>query len=292
MNIYVNASLRVCCVILIMNMYFVVLVVSTSLMMDNTTFMNSIVFLIFAYVTIQCWNVVRPRTCIVLRGWTYGLSNKNLEEMCKNTQELVRQTNPDYIVWDGDLYQHDSFTWMVDHLIKKNPCRKFIAFKKDTSTHKLLSDYKATRYGQEMTGFQTTETTICYALNTKRASLMRPWTPPTTAHLTVIGCSKDTLSDETFTDEHTDKECEDWVKLSFAGLRLLRREMNVTRAYYITIGEGKVVNDEITRLTNANTGAYPDHTFLRRFRVSRTVTNKETGHTETQWAPYNPKCTS
>lgn len=181
--------------------------------------------------------VVPPSTALCLRGFTYGFSSESLDRLYA---ELVAylDAHPEIrvLAWDGDLCQAGSFAMTIQRLLRDRPTLPCVAFKKDTSVHKLGPSYSATNaYGVTMRGFETVVhgdwTTVAHD------AVVCPWSP--SSQLTVVGFPDDVLVAE---------GRKDYVELSYAGLAWLRQAMGHTRVTVLTMGEGDVVQAEYARL--------------------------------------------
>ena len=200
-----------------------------------------------------------PSTALCLRGFTYGLSPESLDRLYA---ELVAHldAHPEICVlaWDGDLCQTGSFATTIQRLLRDRPTLPCVAFKKDTSVHKLGPSYSATNaYGVTMRGFETAVhgdwTTVAHD------AVVCPWSP--SAQLTVVGFPGDVLVAE---------GRKDYVELSYAGLAWLRRAMGHTHVTVLTMGEGDVVQAEYARLHSGAPDAsdveprrFPETTWVR-----------------------------
>ena len=179
-----------------------------------------------------------PSTALCLRGFTYGLSPESLDRLYA---ELVAHldAHPEIrvLAWDGDLCQAGSFATTIQRLLRDRPTLPCVAFKKDTSVHKLGPSYSATNaYGVTMHGFETAVRGD-WATVAHDAAVVCPWSP--SAQLTVVGFPDDVLVAE---------GRKDYVELSYAGLAWLRRAMGHTHVTVLTMGEGDVVQAEYARL--------------------------------------------
>lgn len=206
--------------------------------------------------------VVPPSTALCLRGFTYGLSPESLDRLYA---ELVAHldAHPEIrvLAWDGDLCQAGSFATTIQRLLRDRPTLPCVAFKKDTSVHKLSPLYSETNaYGVTivtMRGFETAVdgdwTTVAHD-----AVVRCPWSP--SAQLTVVGFPSDVLVAE---------GRKDYVELSYAGLAWLRRAMGHTHVTVLTMGEGDVVQAEYARLHGGAPDApeleprFPETTWVR-----------------------------
>lgn len=202
-----------------------------------------------------------PSTALCLRGFTYGLSPETLDRLYG---ELVAylDTHPEIrlLAWDGDLNQEGSYATTIQRLLRDRPTLPCVAFKKDTSMHKLETSYSDTNaYGVTMHGFDT----VGDVVRVSHDAVSHPWAP--SAQLTVIGFPEERLMA---------KGRKDYVELSYAGLAWLRRmgHMHVT---ILTMGEGEIVKDEydrlhdgVSELDESGVPLFPDTTWTR-LMVSR-----------------------
>lgn len=204
--------------------------------------------------------VVPPSTALCLRGFTYGLSPESLDRLYA---ELVAHldAHPEIrvLAWDGDLCQAGSYATTIQRLLRERPTLPCVAFKKDTSVHKLGPLYSETNaYGVTMRGFETAVRGD-WATVAHDAVVVCPWSP--SAQLTVVGFPGDVLVAE---------GRKDYVELSYAGLAWLRRAMGHTHVTVLTMGEGDVVQAEYARLHGGAPDApepephrFPETTWVR-----------------------------
>ena len=153
---------------------------------------------------------------------------------------------------DGDLYQEGSQT-TIQRLLRDRPELPCVAFKKDTSMHKLRHPADTNAYGVTMHGFDTVGD-----VRVSHDAVSHPWAP--SAQLTVIGFPEECLMA---------KGRKDYVELSYAGLAWLRR-MGHTHVTILTMGEGDIVKDEydrlhdgVSELDESGVPLFPDTTWTR-----------------------------
>lgn len=71
-----------------------------------------------------------PATDIVhLKGFASGIDYKNHEVGMQRTISFILQTKPRIIVWDGDDFSQDSFTYLIPQLFKVSNNLRFVAFR-------------------------------------------------------------------------------------------------------------------------------------------------------------------
>ena len=84
-----------------------------------------------------------------VKGFVYGVNWQS-----DDIQNYVKHLSLyDVIVWDGDLFKPDSFTYLIKQLMEQFPEKKYIAHKKETSVHKLSHLYQEDDHGVIATGY-------------------------------------------------------------------------------------------------------------------------------------------
>lgn len=86
---------------------------------------------------------------LTLKGFVYGV--KWTEEQIDKYTEMISKY--DIIVWDGDLYKNDSFTYILQKVMIIYPNKKYIAHKKTKSVYKLDKNYTEDDHGVEASGY-------------------------------------------------------------------------------------------------------------------------------------------
>ena len=86
---------------------------------------------------------------LTLKGFVYGV--KWTEEQIDKYTEMISKY--DIIVWDGDLYKNDSFTYILHNVMNKYPNKQYIAHKKTKSVYKLDKNYTEDDHGVPSYGF-------------------------------------------------------------------------------------------------------------------------------------------
>jgi len=89
---------------------------------------------------------------LYLQGFVWGIKSKDLHK--KDIKNYIIKNKINMIVWDGDLLSNGSFTQLIEYINEKFSYMNFLAFKKNTSTHKFHKNYKETdKFGNILTGF-------------------------------------------------------------------------------------------------------------------------------------------
>lgn len=191
-------------------------------------------------------------TAFFMKGWVHSLSPDEMKNACNEVGEIVKQ-HPDvkYIFWDGDLLKHDSYTVVIEHLMKSYSNLVFVAFKKCKSMHKLKADFKDEDYGVPCSGYDMKQEHH----NIDEFDLSQLQGLP----MVVIGVPK--------------AQIKNWTDLAYIGYRTAKEKFGVEHGAVITIGEGKVVKDEIHELKKQSE-TYPHMTFTR-LPVTRSYKNRE-----------------
>ena len=71
-----------------------------------------------------------PATEIVhLKGFASGIDYNKHEADMQRTVNFILQTEPQVIVWDGDDFKQDSFTYLIPQLFKASTNLRFVAFR-------------------------------------------------------------------------------------------------------------------------------------------------------------------
>lgn len=86
---------------------------------------------------------------LTLKGFVYGV-NWTEDQLDKYTEMISKY---DIIVWDGDLYKNDSFTYILHNVMNKYPNKQYIAHKKIKSVFKLDKNYTEDDHGVEASGY-------------------------------------------------------------------------------------------------------------------------------------------
>ena len=95
-----------------------------------------------------------PKKIVFLKGFVHGVnweSNKHqaiIQEVLKNVK------NHNIVVWDGDLYKKDSFTFVLGEIIKQYSTKEYIAYKKQKHAYKLNPNYRNSNHGINVTGYK------------------------------------------------------------------------------------------------------------------------------------------
>ena len=86
---------------------------------------------------------------LTLKGFVYGV-NWTEEQIDRYTEMISKY---DIIVWDGDLYKNDSFTYILHNVMNKYPNKNYIAHKKTKSVYKLDKNYTEDDHGVPSYGY-------------------------------------------------------------------------------------------------------------------------------------------
>ena len=86
---------------------------------------------------------------VTVKGFVFGVK-WNQEDLDKYTDMI---SNYDIVVWDGDLYKNDSFTYILQKVMLSYPNKQYIAHKKTKSIHKLDKNYTEDDHGVPSSGF-------------------------------------------------------------------------------------------------------------------------------------------
>ena len=95
-----------------------------------------------------------------LKGLVWGIrwTTKQIEKYTDIISEY------DVISWDGDLYKHDSFTYLLMRVMKKHPEKTYIAHKKFKSIYKLEGTYVEDDNGVEATGYKNIDNILIHGM--------------------------------------------------------------------------------------------------------------------------------
>ena len=162
------------------------------------------------------------KNILYVQGYVWGFKFNKLYK--KEVTDYINKHNIHLIVWDGDLLNEGSFTQIIEYVNKRFPSMKFMAFKKNTSTHKFSKNYKDTdNYGNKHTGFTFVN---------KDYPIIHLNQKPTNEKITVIGISPTKI-----------KNYEDITLLAYK--YLVKNNMNI---HIITYGQGNIVKKVLKQL--------------------------------------------
>ena len=93
----------------------------------------------------------KQKSVAELKGFVFGV---NWHNHLDKVQELLKKIKPfSAVTWDGDLYKHNSFTFILQLIMNEYPNKKYIAFKKEKGLKKLKSNYFEYNTGVPSRGF-------------------------------------------------------------------------------------------------------------------------------------------
>ena len=168
----------------------------------------------------------------VLKGLVFNVNWTSQKHKAILDDVVASVEDYDAIAWDGDLFKKDSFTYVLQKVMKTYPEKRYIAFKKESNKHKLQLGYKENNHNVNSYGYNIKNNNILININ------IIPM--PNEMHFKNIGIQ---------------------------GILKLQREFK--RVDIIFMGQGKVAKAEENRIMKAKQ-IFPNVT-IKKYNVTRNV---------------------